>query len=242
MPRFSPVPSSMPVRKKLSPPPRAAVRAGQGSPRTVSRATRASRSRVAAALPELSARQGQIVDAAVRVIARDGLSGASLRSIAREIGYTTGVVMHYFRDKEELLVAAAEAVFGPYETLLDEALVMDDAFEGLRRICVIPLPTTRAKQVIPRIYAQVLANIDSEPAFAEVCRTRYAAVREGMQKLLANGQKRGAFHADFEPSMQCDALCAFLDGLALHAVSEPSRFPPSRVVALVTRELDKLRA
>lgn len=231
----------MPARKKVSLSTRAKPRTGRGAPR-VARATRAAGSRKDMLAGAPSARHVEIVDAAVRVIARDGLSGASLRTIAGEIGYTTGVLMHYFRDKEALLVAAAEAVFGPYEELLSEALQMEDAFEGLRRLCVIPLPTTRAKQVIPRLYAQVLANIDSEPAFAEVCRRRYAAIREGMQTLLANGQKRGAFVSSFEPSMQCDALCAFLDGVALHAVSEPSRFPPSRIVALVTLELEKLRA
>lgn len=187
-------------------------------------------------------RQREIVDATVRVIARDGLSGASLRTIAREIGYTTGVVMHYFRDKEELLVAAAEAVFRPFEELLEEATRMEDAFEGLRRICVIPLPTTRAKQVIPRIYAQVLASAEAEPAFAEAFRTRYAAFRVGVQSLLADGQRSGAFRADFDPAEQCDVLCAMVDGLALHAVSEPARLPVDRVVMLVTRELEKLRA
>ncbi|MEW6476048.1 MAG: TetR/AcrR family transcriptional regulator [Actinomycetota bacterium] len=186
-------------------------------------------------------RQGEIVEATVRVIARDGLSGASLRTIAREIGYTTGVVMHYFRDKEELLVAAAEAVFGPFEKLLSEALLMEDTFEGLRRICVIPLPTTRAKQALPRIYAQVLASAETEPAFARAFATRYAAIRDGVQSLLARGQENGSFRADFDPAAQCDVLCALVDGLALHAVSEPSRFPAGRIVTLVTQELEKLR-
>lgn len=194
------------------------------------------------AAPEHAARRAGIVDAAVRVIAREGLSGASLRSIAREIDYTTGVVMHYFKDKEELLVAAAEAVFGPYEELLSEALLMEDTFEGLRRISVIPLPTTRAKQMIPRMYAQVLASIESEPAFAEACRKRYAAIRQGLRTLLAKGQKNGSFSRGFDPADQCDILCALVDGLAMHAVSEPSRFPPSRIVGLVTQELEKLRA
>jgi len=183
-----------------------------------------------------------VVDAAVRVIARDGLSGASLRAIAREIGYTTGVVMHYFRDKEELLVAAAEAVFGPFDEALTEAMRMADSFEGLRRICLIPLPVTRAAQVIPRIYLQVVANAETEPAFAEAFRTRYAAVREGIQTLLASGQRNGCFRSDFDPVAQCDVLCALVDGLALHAVSEPDRFPPGRLVALVTEQLEKLRA
>ena len=190
----------------------------------------------------MPARRTEIVDATVRVIARDGMSGASLRAIAREIGYTTGVVMHYFRDKEELLVAAAEAVFGPFEKLLSEALLMEDTFEGLRRMCVLPLPTTRAKQVIPRIYAQVIASAETEPAFAEAFRTRYAAIREGIQTLLANGQQNGAFRSDFDPAAQCDILCALVDGLALHAISEPSRFPAKRIVTLVTQEVEKLRS
>jgi AcrR family transcriptional regulator len=191
--------------------------------------------------PGMAERREEIVDAAVSVIARDGLSSASLRSIAREIGYTTGVVMHYFRDKEELLVAAAEAVFGPYEELLAEALEMEDAFEGLRRICVLPLPTTREKALIARVYAQLLGSLDSEPAVAEVCRKRYGAFRRGLQSLLAKGQKSGAFRDDFEPAMQCDILCALIDGLALSAVGDPSRFPPARVVKLVTAELERLR-
>lgn len=187
-------------------------------------------------------RHAEIVDAAVQIIARDGLSGASLRSIAHEIGFTTGVVMHYFKDKEALLVAAADAVFGPYEKLLADALLMDDTFEGLKRICVIPLPTTRAKQLIPRIYVQALASAENEPAFGATFRKRYGAIREGLQTLLANGQKNGLFRRDFEPSMQCDVLCALIDGLALHAVSEPSRFPSARILALVSQELEKLRA
>lgn len=189
-----------------------------------------------------AARHGEIVDAAVRVIARDGLSGASLRVIAREIGYTTGVLMHYFADKEELLVAAAEAVFAPFDNLLAEALQMEDSFEGLRRLCTIPLPTTRAKQALPRIYVQVLASAESEPAFAKAFKNRYAAVRASIQELLAKGQKNGSFRTDFDPATQCDLVCALVDGLALHAVSEPSRFPSGRLVALVTEELEKLRA
>jgi AcrR family transcriptional regulator len=233
----------MPTRKSELKPARSTKRLGVRSPQgEVTRSGTEGRRAFLTTSPKRSIRHAEIVDAAIRVIARDGLTGASLRSIAREIGYTTGVVMHYFKDKEELLMAAAEAVFGPYEQLLAEALLMADSFEGLRRICVIPLPTTRAKQVIPRIYAYALVSAETEPAFAEICRKRYAAIRQGLQTLLANGQQNGSFRADFEPSMQCDVLCAFIDGLALHAVSEPVRFPSARIVALVTQELEKLRA
>ncbi|BBX89674.1 HTH-type transcriptional regulator PksA [Mycolicibacterium boenickei] len=186
-----------------------------------------------------STRQGEVVDAAIRVIARDGLSAASLRSIAREIGYTTGVVMHYFKDKQELLVAAAQAVFDPFDALL--AAVAPDGFDGLRRLCVVPLPTTQANEALWRIYAQALASSETEPAFAATVRSRYGAIRARVQALLAEGQHEGYLRNDFDPAAQCDILCALIDGLALHAISEPGRFPPGRLEALVTQELEKLR-
>lgn len=191
--------------------------------------------------PVADDRRAEVVDAAVRVIARDGLSSASLRSIAREIGYTTGVVMHHFTGKQELLVAAADAVLAPFEELLAQASSMADTFEGLRRMCVIPLPTTEAKQVMPRFYAQVLAAAETEPAFAEAFQARYGAIRSGIKSLLAKGQQNGSLRADFDPAAQCDVFCALIDGLALHAVGEPSRFPAARLEALVTHELNKLR-
>jgi AcrR family transcriptional regulator len=187
-----------------------------------------------------STRRDEVVDAAVRVIARDGLSAASLRSIAREIGYTTGVVMHYFKDKQELLVAAAEAVFSPFDPLLAD--VTPDGFEGLRRLCIVPLPTTETKEALWRIYAQALASAETEPAFAETVRSRYSAIRVRVQALLAEGQQERYLRGDFDPAAQCDILCAIIDGLALHAISEPGRFPAGRLEALVTQELEKLRS
>ncbi|MFV8243814.1 TetR/AcrR family transcriptional regulator [Mycolicibacterium peregrinum] len=187
-----------------------------------------------------STRQGEVVDAAIRVIAREGLAAASLRSIAREIGYTTGVVMHYFKDKRELLVAAAQAVFDPFDPLLADAA--SDGFEGLRRLCVVPLPTTAANEALWRIYAQALASAETEPAFAATVRSRYGAIRARVQELLAEGQHDGSLRTDFDPAAQCDVLCALVDGLSLHAISEPGRFPPGHLEALVTQELEKLRS
>jgi TetR/AcrR family transcriptional regulator, transcriptional repressor of bet genes len=108
----------------------------------------------------------------------------------------------------------------------------DVVFEGLRRICVMCPPSAEP----PR-----LASAETEPAFAKAFGTRYAAIRDGVQSLLAQGQENGSFRADFDPVAQCDVLCALVDGLALHAVSEPSRFPSGRIVTLVTQELEKLR-
>jgi AcrR family transcriptional regulator len=45
----------------------------------------------------------RVVEAAWRVMAAEGIHGATMRRIAAEAGVTTGFVTHYFEDKQELL-------------------------------------------------------------------------------------------------------------------------------------------
>src|SRR3954447_25910086 len=47
-------------------------------------------------------RRRELVEAAWRVIARDGLEKTTTREIAREAGYSNGVLAHYCADKDAI--------------------------------------------------------------------------------------------------------------------------------------------
>jgi len=51
------------------------------------------------------AKRALILDAALRVFARDGLREASIRAIAKEAGYATGAIYAYFPSKEHIYAA-----------------------------------------------------------------------------------------------------------------------------------------
>src|SRR5215470_10120940 len=51
----------------------------------------------------------RIVEAAARVLARDGYAATSVKDIAAEAGIAPGLVHYYFKTKEELVAAAVEA-------------------------------------------------------------------------------------------------------------------------------------
>lgn len=51
------------------------------------------------------AKRALILDAALRVFARDGLREASVRAIAKEAGYATGAIYAYFPSKEHIYAA-----------------------------------------------------------------------------------------------------------------------------------------
>jgi AcrR family transcriptional regulator len=51
-------------------------------------------------------RRDQIALVACRVVAENGFDQATIVRIAREAGYTTGMVAHYFDTKQDIIIAA----------------------------------------------------------------------------------------------------------------------------------------
>jgi AcrR family transcriptional regulator len=52
-----------------------------------------------------------LLDAAERVLEREGVGALSLRAVAREAGVSAAAPYHHFKDKDDLLAAAARAGF-----------------------------------------------------------------------------------------------------------------------------------
>ena len=65
-------------------------------------------------------RRDEIVQATRRVIRKHGLAGVTMRSIAAETGKSTGLINHYFDDKNGLLVAALEASHKDFDRQIHE--------------------------------------------------------------------------------------------------------------------------
>ena len=76
-------------------------------------------------------RRLEVTEAAWRVIVREGLDRTSMRAIAQELGSTTGVVTHYFRDKDELTLFALEQVF---QNLFQDLAASVKGKNGLERL------------------------------------------------------------------------------------------------------------
>jgi AcrR family transcriptional regulator len=101
---------------------------------------------LAAALPDRSARREQLLDAADRIVQRDG-PAVSMASIAAEAGITKPILYRHFGDKGGLYAALAER---HTERLLQ---VLQDALGA-------PGPT---RQRVERTIDAYLATIEAEP-------------------------------------------------------------------------------
>src|SRR5262249_15400181 len=178
--------------------------------------------------------------AARRVIEQKGFEGASLRAIARQLGCTTGVLTHHFVSKDDLLHAALDVLFRPFDQRLATAHSEVDRLEGIRRMLLLVLPVSKTKQAAARLWLRIVLRAAVDQSLAVDYSQRYGALRLGLRELLEQGQKAGEFHKDFDPGVEVDILFALVDGLAIHALSESDRFPSEHLVALVDHQLARL--
>jgi TetR/AcrR family transcriptional regulator, fatty acid metabolism regulator protein len=140
----------------------------------------------------------QILDAAIRVFARQGFHSTRVSDIADEAGVAYGLVYHYFRSKDEVL----NELFSERWSLLLAAIEETDR-DG---------ETPRAK--LEAVAAFIVDSYRHDPELMKVIivevtraansfgRTHLPEIRgayESIAKIVAEGQEAGAFRRDIDP-------------------------------------------
>ena len=185
-------------------------------------------------------RKGAVARATWRVVAASGLEGATLRAIAREAGFTTGVLMHHFRDKEELFIFALDQMFERAELELTEALHQTNPIKGFREFLFHYLTLTKDSELQARSWLNFVGRALWNKAFMREYRRRYPRFRALIRRVLLAAVRAGIVRRGANVNMEADTLFALLDGITMHALLEPGRFPPAHQRALIDCYLTRL--
>jgi TetR/AcrR family transcriptional regulator, transcriptional repressor of bet genes len=188
-------------------------------------------------------RRAELRDAVWRLASRDGLEAVTVRGVADEAGCSTGALVHYFADKEDLLLFA-------FRTVADRVMrrvaaaeeATSDPLELARTILLEGLPLDRERQAEVRLWFAFLGLALTRPALARDQRLTYRAWRQRVAERLADAKDQGLVGADVDPDTQAAALVGLVDGLAVQATFEPRALSADRQIALVDACLDQLRA
>jgi len=152
----------------------------------------------------------QIIDAAVRVFARNGFYNSRVSDIAREAGIASGTIYLYFKTKDEILV-----------TLFRDRMA---AFVAHLRREIAAEPDPVAK--IRRLVGVHFAVLEQSPALAEVVQVELrqghkffrgasahevSAYFELIGSILEEGVAAGRFHADLPVKVATKMLFGAMD-------------------------------
>jgi AcrR family transcriptional regulator len=192
-------------------------------------------------LVDHEARRAALAEAVWRVAQRRGLEDATLREIAAEAGWSTGVLSHYFADKDELVRFAFRLVVERASERYRKAAAIDDPVARIRLALGETLPLDEERLAEAGVWLAFLGRSLSHPGLAEDRKAFYASWRESLAALLEDGRGQGALRAGLDPEAEATGLIALVDGLALQAVSDPDGLPAARQSALLDAAVERLR-
>jgi AcrR family transcriptional regulator len=190
---------------------------------------------------ESSDRREEVARATWRVIARDGLDRASMRAIAHELGCTTGVLTHHFRDKNALLEFALRAIVERLNEGKSPDLEKSGGLEDVRALLTSYLPTSPDARTWWRVWLSftvtALANETQAAEHAQL----YADLRRFWTDVFTGLRQRGLVLKDIDPAIEAESLLCFVDGIGVQALISPRSLTAKRQMQLVENYLSRLR-
>ena len=167
----------------------------------------------------------EVAQAAWSVIARDGLERASMRNIAREMGCTTGVLSHYFRDKDALLRFTIEQVI---DAVAQHAAEHPDAGNNRGSYCtylLTLLPVDAEGLQYWRAWIDFVGTAIHHKDMNDLHTKAYERFRKNTMMHLASLQNNGALCNKSNIAELANVVICFIDGLGLHASLSPQNWP-----------------
>ncbi|WPE23537.1 TetR family transcriptional regulator C-terminal domain-containing protein [Shinella sp. NM-101] len=118
-----------------------------------------------------SVRRQQLLDAALSVVARRGLSGITVNDIADEAGCSYGVIAFHFKTKERLLLAVLDLLASNYEKIWLDAMASAAASpaERLRLLIDVDFDPRVAKTKHLAVWMAFWAEAPRVPAYKKRC-------------------------------------------------------------------------
>ncbi len=187
-------------------------------------------------------RRGELVEATWRIIARQGISGATMRQIAAEAGFANGALKPYFLTKAELLEATYGFVFDRTNRRAEVATRGLDGLAALEAFCreVLPLDAERLDEA--RVVISFWQEAAHDPRGAALNNASMAQWRRSMADWMVQGRAAGELDAAVEIPAAGDVLLNFLLGCQVSAVIDHDATTPADLERQLAAQLDPLHA
>ncbi|MEV0361098.1 TetR/AcrR family transcriptional regulator [Nocardia fusca] len=169
-------------------------------------------------------RRAQIIEATLEIVRRDGATGVTHRTVAKEAGITTSLTLYYFATLDDLLIAALTSVTDEYTRrirhLIDTA---DDPLTGLAELIAESGGPGRERALAERELSTLAAR---RPALRPIARRWRDNVAE-----LARTQT--------DDTDTIEAFVALSDGLCTAILLDDHEADPDHIRAVLRKALHR---
>lgn len=172
----------------------------------------------------------RIIEAAVKVFAKNGFYNSKVSEIAREAHVADGTIYLYFENKDDILISLFEEELARvlehiYESLDGET----DPIKKLERFAAVHLNLVQDNQDLAEIIQVEVRQ--SSKFMKEYRNSKFLEYLDIISEIIREGQQKGIFRKDIEPGIAKRAFFGALDEMSRYWVlSEVRKYSIAKAV------------
>nr|WP_316653078.1 transcriptional regulator BetI [uncultured Gellertiella sp.] len=178
-------------------------------------------------------RRHELRRAAFEILQTEGVAGTTLEKVASHAGASKGIVLHYFRNKQELFEQAMREANAALRIAVVERL--RQAKTPRERVLAIVEGNFEAsffKPSISHAWLSLLAEVPREPQLARLQKVFHARMRSNLISALVELVSRP------EAEALATGISALVDGLWLRLGLDSSSITREEAIAQITRHVE----
>jgi AcrR family transcriptional regulator len=185
-------------------------------------------------------RRRELALAVWRVIRDQGVERASVRTVAKEAGWSPGALRHYFTTQSELLAFAMRLVVERIEGRIGALKRATDPRKAVEQVLHELLPLDDERRAENEVWLAFTARALVDPELRDLHSEVHDALHEACASSLATLTAARANPASPATALQVERLHALVDGLAVHTALRPDLMTPEHIVAVMRLHLNAL--
>lgn len=185
-------------------------------------------------------RRKEIVQRVWRLIAEEGISAATTRRIAEVTGYSNGVLLYYFPNKDAAISAAFKYIFDDTNVRRELKMPNPRGFAGIRALAAEVMPLNDVQMA----EARLILTFWEKALYSEEKADMYSAMmgewRDELIVRLTEAIEDGEANPAIDVEASVDELLSMLMGLQVMGLFSPHHYSAERQLRQLDDYLQRL--
>ena len=186
-------------------------------------------------------RRDEIALVACRVVAQHGFDRASMVRIAREAGYTTGMLAHYFDTKQDIIIAALRLILRRIEERLTQAATAGGR-PDLLALLTEALPVDEHRRPECAFWTTFWGQVSTDKRLKRINAWVHREYLRLFERCLAQCWPEWAQWPSPKREHVLRSLVTFINGLTASAVANAGDWPARAQIGQLALQLALLHA
>jgi AcrR family transcriptional regulator len=185
-------------------------------------------------------RRDEIALVACRVVADYGFDQATVVRIAREAGYTTGMVAHYFDTKQDIIIAALRLILTRIEARLTKPAA--EGASDLQAVLTETLPIDAQRYIECAFWTAFWGQVSADKRLRRINAWLHQEYMRLFKRCIAEGWPEWAHWSATVREQVLRSIVTFINGITASAVVNQNDWPAERQIEQLRLQLTLLRA